>query len=436
MTMRVREVPIGDVVPYEGNPRDNEAAVPAVAESLREFGWRQPIVVDADMTVVCGHTRLKAARHLGMETVPVVVADDLTAEQVAAYRLADNRTAELAEWDAGLLALELDGLAGFDMGRFGFDESDAAVDGDPLESVAEDAAPEVEDAPTRVKRGEVWLLGRHRLLCGDATDPADTARLAGGGVADLLLTDPPYNVAVGSHDGEAERAVRRMRGDGALIANDDWHGDDEGFRAFLASAFKAAMGVTAPGAAFYVWHADSMRGDFLEACARAEMRVRQVVVWVKGTFTLGRQDYQWRHEPCLYGWKDGAAHHFRDSRRESTVIEDGAPDIEHMTKAELRAALEEVWSDKVATTVARCEKPARSEQHPTMKPVRLMAYLMANSTEPGQTVLDPFCGSGTTLVAAEQLGRTCWAMELDPRCCDVILERWERLTGRTAVRED
>lgn len=181
MTMRVREVPIGDVVPYEGNPRDNEAAVPAVAESLREFGWRQPIVVDADMTVVCGHTRLKAARHLGMETVPVVVADDLTAEQVAAYRLADNRTAELAEWDAGLLALELDGLAGFDMGRFGFDESDAAVDGDPLESVAEDAAPEVEDAPTRVKRGEVWLLGRHRLLCGDATDPADTARLAGGG---------------------------------------------------------------------------------------------------------------------------------------------------------------------------------------------------------------------------------------------------------------
>lgn len=148
-----------------------------------------------------------------------------------------------------------------------------------------------------------------------------------------------------------------MRGDGALIANDDWHGDDEGFRAFLASAFKAAMGVT-------------------------------------------------------------------------------APDIEHMTKAELRAALEEVWSDKAATTVARCEKPARSEQHPTMKPVRLMAYLMANSTEPGQTVLDPFCGSGTTLVAAEQLGRTCWAMELDPRYCDVILERWERLTGRTAVRED
>lgn len=166
------------------------------------------------------------------------------------------------------------------------------------------------------------------------------------------------------------------------------------------------------------------------------MRVRQVVVWVKGTFTLGRQDYQWRHEPCLYGWKDGAAHRFRDSRRESTVIEDGAPDIEHMTKAELRAALAEVWSDKVATTVVRCEKPARSEQHPTMKPVRLMAYLMANSTEPGQTVLDPFCGSGTTLVAAEQLGRTCWAMELDPRYCDVILERWERLTGRTAVRED
>lgn len=432
MTMRVREVPIGDVRPYPGNPRDNEAAVPAVAESLKEFGWRQPIVVDAGMTVVAGHTRLKAAQRLGMETVPVVVADDLTAEQVAAYRLADNRTAELAGWDAGLLAMELDGLGDFDMGRFGFDGAEA--DGpDPLEGVVEDAAVEPEEAETRVKRGELWLLGRHRLLCGDATDPADTARLAGG-LADLLLTDPPYNVALGSHDGEAERAARRMRGDGAMIANDDWGGDDEGFWAFLGEALGNAAAHLRPGGAFYVWHADGTRGDFLAGLGRAGLEPRQVLVWVKSSFTLGRQDYQWRHEPCLYGWKEGAAHRFRDSRRESTVLED-APDLAHMAKADMRALLEEIYSGRVATTAVHEDKPPRSELHPTMKPVRLMAYLAANSSLPGETVLDPFCGSGTTLVACEQLGRECWAMELEPRYCDAIVERWERLTGQRARKE-
>lgn len=412
MTMRVREVPVGEVRPYPGNPRRNDDAVPLVA----------------------GHTRLKAAIFLGMETVPVVVADDLTPEQVAAYRLADNKVAEAAGWDVDLLAGELDGLVGFDMGRFGFTDADAEGS-DPLAEVFEDVAVEPEEAETRVGRGEVWLLGRHRLMCGDATDPGDVARLAGGGVGDLLLTDPPYNVALGAHDGEAERAARRMRGDGAMIANDDWGGDDEGFRAFLGEALGNAAAALRPGGAFYVWHADGTRGDFLEGCRRAGLEPRQVLVWVKGTFTLGRQDYQWRHEPCLYGWKEGAAHRFRDSRRESTVLEGAAPDLAHMTKAEMRGLLEEIYSDRVATTVLHEDKPVRSEMHPTMKPVRLMAYLVANSSGPGEVVLDPFVGSGTTLVACEQLGRTCWAMELEPRYCDAVIERWERLTGGTAVRE-
>lgn len=419
--MRVREVPIGDVVPYEGNPRDNEAAVPAVAESLREFGWRQPIVVDADMTVVAGHTRLKAARHLGMETVPVVVADDLTAEQVAAYRLADNRTAELAEWDLDLLGQELDGLTDLDMGRFGFDGFEEALKTpeEQIADVAEDEVPGPDEVEPRCRPGELWRLGDHLLLCADATDAEAVDRLLGGGESvDLLLTDPPYGVAYTG--GTAE---------GLTIENDDL--EDEAFTGFLTAALSCALAHMRPGASFYLWHADTRRDPFTRALDACGARARQVLVWVKSSFALGRQDYQWQHEPCLYGWKEGAAHYFDPSRSESTVIED--VDLGSLTKAQLLERLRAVCAGP--STVVRCEKPARNAEHPTMKPVRLIAYLMANSSRRGDTVLDPFVGSGTTVVACEQMGRACRAMELDPRYCDVAIGRWERLTGGTAVRE-
>lgn len=217
--------------------------------------------------------------------------------------------------------------------------------------------------------------------------------------ADLLLTDPPYNVALGQHDRPSENRQLHRRTDGLVIENDAWD-DDEAFVGFLESAFRAGMAAMKPGAAFYVWHADSQRGNFLEACRRADMGVRECLVWAKNTFTLGRQDYQWRHEPCLYGWKAGAAHRW--------------------------------YSDRSQTTVLEFDKPARSAEHPTMKPVALFEYQMGNSTKKGDAVLDLFGGSGTTLIAAEERGRRAFLMELDPHYCDVIIHRWEELTGKKA----
>ncbi len=421
--MRVRDMAIDDIHPYPNNPRQNDDAVAAVAASIQEFGFKQPIVVDADMTVIVGHTRLKAAQSLGLESVPVLVADDLTAEQVAAYRLADNRTGELAEWDLGLLDVELDGLQGFDMGRFGFDGFDEAMK-TPEEQVAdvvEDEEPDLEEVETRCHAGELWRLGDHVLLCADATDAAELDRLLGGGgtLIDLLLTDPPYGVAYTG--GTADELT---------IENDDL--EDAEFVAFLTAALSPALDHMRAGAAYYLWHADTRREPFIQALEACDAKVRQVLVWVKNTFALGRQDYQWQHEPCLYGWKEGAAHYFGISRSETTVLED--VDLKTLTKAQLLERLEKIQEEAGPSTAIRCDRPARNAEHPTMKPVRLIAYLMANSSRKGDAVLDIFAGSGTTLIAAEQLGRRCYAMELDPKYCDVIIERWEKLTGRCAKR--
>lgn len=437
---RIEYRSVDEVSPYEGNPRRNESAVQAVANSIKEFGFRSPIVVDADGTVIAGHTRLKAAKSIGLSEVPVIVASDLTPEQVSAYRLADNKTGELAEWDAELLAQELDGLAGFDMEQFGFDESDLQMPEAFDEPVPLDEVREVEpddSAPDRVKLGELWRMGDHVLLCGDATSEADVKRLieAGGGSADMLLTDPPYNVGLGWHMKPSEAKQLHRRTDGLVIENDKWD-SDAGFVEFLRRAFSSALSGMKPGAAFYVWYASTQSANFLEAAEQAGMTVRQLLVWAKNTFALGRQDYQWRHELCLYGWKDGAAHYFFDSRTETTVIEDAKPDPKKMTKAELVEFAQSVLTEKRASTVLEFDKSSRSKEHPTMKPVKLFAYLVRNSSLPGDLVLDPFAGSGTTVIACEQLKRRAAVMELDPHYASVIVERWERLTGRTAVRAD
>ena len=438
--LRVKYVPIGDVHPYEDNPRRNDQAVQAVVNSLREFGWKQPIVVDADGTIVVGHTRYKAALALEMTEVPVVVASDLTPEQCQAYRLADNRVGELAEWDSELLAQELDGLSGFDMEQFGFDDSDLQMPEAFEEPVSLDEVREVEpddSAPDRVKVGELWRMGDHVLLCGDATSADDVERLieAAGGSADMLLTDPPYNVGLGWHMRPSEAKQLHRRTDGLVIENDKWDSDDE-FEGFLREAIGNAASAIRDGAAFYIWHAHNLSEPFFRAVRECGLTVRQCLVWAKNTFALGRQDYQWRHEPCLYGWKDGAAHYFFDSRTETTVIEDAKPDPKKMTKAELVEFAQSVLTEKQASTVLEFDKPSRSEEHPTMKPVKLFAYLVRNSSRPGDLVLDPFAGSGTTVIACEQLKRRAAVMELDPHYASVIVERWERLTGRTAVRVD
>ena len=376
--------PIKSIRPYEKNPRRNDEAVEAVAASIREFGWQQPIVVDKDGVIIAGHTRYKAAKKLKCDTVPVVVADDLTEDQVKAYRLADNKTGELAEWDTALLGEELAELDDFDMSQFGFD---TILQEEAREAEEDDYDVNPPEEP-KAKLGDIYQLGRHRLMCGDSTDAESVYQLCQGGQVDMLLTDPPYGV---DYTGKTKDALK--------IQNDAT--SDESLRDMLADAFAAADSVMKPGAVFYIWHADSKALVFRIACQMAGWEVRQVLIWVKNTMIMGRQDYQWKHEPCLYGWKDGAGH---------------------------------LWaSDRKQTTILNFDRPTKNKEHPTMKPVKLFDYQIQNNTKGGDIVLDLFGGSGTTIVACEQNGRCARVMELDPRYVDVIIDRWEKLTGEKAV---
>jgi DNA modification methylase len=382
------------VKPYPGNPRVNDAAVQAVANSIRAFGFRSAIVVDEHDVILAGHTRYLAATKLGLGMVPVHVAAGLSPEQARAYRIADNQTANLSTWDDDKLVAELMGLqaAGVDLDLTGFTADDLArlLESPAAEPLADpDAVPDAPAEP-ETKPGDLWVLGDHRLLCGDATYTADLARLMGDATADLLLTDPPFGVG---YTGKTAAAL--------TIANDE-AGDDDAYRAFLAAALRAALIHLRPGGGYYVWHADVRGLPVRLAVQDARLQVRQCLVWAKNAMVLGRQDYQWKHEPCLYGWKDGAAH---------------------------------AWlGDRAQTTVLEFDRPSRSESHPTVKPVEMFRALIRNSCRRNGIVLDPFGGSGTTLIAADLEGRRACLMELDPVYVDVIRARWEAVTGRPAVR--
>lgn len=374
--------PISEVIPYEKNPRNNKAAVDLVANSIKEFGFKNPIIIDADGIVVAGHTRLKAAKKLGLKEVPTIMADDLTPEQIKAFRLADNKTAEAAEWDFDLLTEELDSIFDINMEDFGFDislEDDAEV-------IEDDIPDELPEEP-KSKLGDIYQLGRHRLMCGDSTILADVEKLMNGTMVDLFLTDPPYNV---DYTGKTKDALK--------IENDKM--DDSSFREFLATVFGNAKAVMKSGAAFYIWHADSEGYNFRGAVKDAGFSLRQTLIWKKQSITLGRQDYQWIHEPCLYGWNDGS-HSWYSDRKQSTVLE--------------------------------FDRPTVSKIHPTMKPVALFDYQIKNSSKAGDAVLDLFNGSGTTIMACEQNGRNAYCMELDPRYVDAAINRWEEFTGEKAV---
>lgn len=414
--VEITEKDIQSLAEYENNPRNNEKAVAAVAESIAQFGFKVPIVIDAAGVIIAGHTRYKAAQLLGLQTVPCIVADDLTDEQIRAFRLADNKTGELAEWDFDKLDAELAALAAYDMDAFGFDTLPDIMD--ELEECDEQLPDEdMEDEPTETvcNQGEVWQLGRHRLICGDCTDVKIIEQLMDGAKADLLLTDPPYNVAIENSDG-------------LTIQNDNMN--DEAFYDFLKAAFSAADTAMKAGAAYYIWHGESEGLNFRKACKYVGWELKQCLIWVKSQITLGRQDYQWKHEPCLYGWKGGGSHYFIKNRKQSTVI-DNDLNLEVLTTDELRQQVKELFEQ---TSVLREDKPARNAEHPTMKPVPLIKKQVKNSTRRGGVVLDIFGGSGTTLLACEELERTCYMCELDERYCDVIIRRWEAATGQTAKK--
>ena len=335
------------------------------------------------------------------ESDPTVTVDveyvDLSEDEERAVLAVLDASTEMAEVDQDKLAELLDGIA------FESDAIDELIgtlkDDQRIEVVDDgDSVPEVPVEPV-TKPGDLWLLGDHRLLCGDSTNADDVARLMDGKKADLWLTDPPYNVALGINETPKEAKNRNRRIDGKIVSNDNMN--DADFRQFLVSSFSVAFAVLKPGASFYVWHADSEGYNFRGAIHDCGEIVRQCLIWQKNYMVMGRQDYHWQHEPCLYGWKKGASHGW--------------------------------YSDRKQTTVLQFDRPAQSPEHPTMKPVPLFAYLIGNSTAPQGLVFDSFLGSGTTLIASNELGRTCYGMELSPQYCDVIVERWENLTGEKAI---
>lgn len=381
--MEIIKLPLANIHPYEHNPRHNEAAIDAVAKSIREFGFKNPIILDKDNVIIAGHSRFLAAKKLGLAEVPCVVAADLTPEQVRAYRIADNKTAELAEWNYELLPLELRALqeSEFDLSLLGFDTDELeqllAGDDEVTEGETEpDAVPEVPEV-AQSKPGEIYTLGEHRLLCGDATRKDDLARLLDGEEVDLYLVDPPYNVALTGSTG-------------LTIQNDDM-GDAE-FKEFLSRAFAASCEAIKPGRSFYIFHSDSESANFRLACRDAGLDVRQTLYWVKSSFVLGRFDYHYMSESILYGWRPGAAHRW--------------------------------FNDRSQTNLLNFDKQRHNSVHPSMKPVEMLVYLIKNSSLREEVVLDSFGGSGSTLIACEQTGRKCRMMELDPKYCDVIRQRW------------
>lgn len=422
--MQIYDKPLGWLTPYENNPRNNDEAVEPVANSISEFGFKVPIVATPDGEIINGHTRWKAAKKLKLKTVPVIIADDLTEEQVRAFRLADNKVAEIAQWDIELLLSEIESVDNLDMTLFGFTDSDYTLDDFEDEEtgtdISEDEIESEGDSVSSVEYGDIYQLGRHRLMCGDSTSAGDMKELVNGEKIDLYVTDPPYNVA---YEGKTEEAM--------TIQNDSM--DDASFRKFLRDAFEVADQHLKPGGAFYIWHADSEGLNFRAAVKETGWLLKQNLVWVKNSIVLGRQDYQWKHEPCLYGWKDGASHYFVDNRSLATVIEEDEENLKEMTKGELISYIK-TMQENSPTSIFYEDKPVRSDIHPTMKPLKLIARCVLNSSKKGERVLDSFNGGGSTLMVCEKTERIYYGMELDPVYVERTIKRWEEETGLKAEK--
>lgn len=422
--------------PYEKNPRLNDDAVDAVANSLREFGFRQPIVVDADGVIICGHTRYKAATRLGLDTIPVHVAKDLSPAQIKAYRIADNQTGSIAEWDFKILPIEIAELQKMD-----FNINVLAFDADKLQKMLNpdskggecdpDDIPLPPDAAT-TQPGDIWILGDHRLMCGDSSKPDQLDRLLAGQPIHLANTDPPYNVKVeprsnnaiaaglssfqatntkpmthhqdmdlASHPEKSKPTHKKLRAKDRPLAND--FVTDAEFDRLLDAWFGNIARVLVPGRGFYIWGGDANCANYPPFLKKHELYFSQAIIWVKEHPVLTRKDFMGNHEWCFYGWREGAGHVYLGPTNAT-----------------------DVWSVKKVNP--------QSMVHLTEKPVELAVRAMQYSSRPGENVLDLFGGSGSTLMGAEQTGRHAFLMELDPLYCDVIVERWEKFTGRKAER--
>ena len=392
-TTEMKMVSTSKLIPYVNNARTHsQEQVNKLRGSLREFGFINPVIIDSDFNVIAGHGRLMAAKEEGIEEVPCVLVDYLTEAQKKAYILADNRYAQDAGWDEELLRLEIEALEGmdFDVSLTGFDDQEIAdLFADGESTGAEDDDFDLSDALEKaafVERGDVWVVGRHRLMCGDATSPEDVATLMDGKKANLIITDPPYNVAFESSDGLS-------------IKNDKMENDK--FYEFLLAAFKNMAEHLEKGGSAYVFHADTEGLNFRKAFMDAGFHLSGCCIWVKNSLVLGRSDYQWQHEPVLYGFLQNGKHYWSKNAGRSQ------------------------------TTVWNFDKPKKNKNHPTSKPLDLLAYPIGNSSQENAIVIDTFGGSGSTLMTCEQTNRVCHTMELDEKYASVILRRYVEDTGDT-----
>lgn len=386
LKLKVEYVSIDKLIPYANNAKEHDdVQIGYIENSIEEFGFSDPIGVwtgdDGSLNIVEGHGRVLAAKDLGIEKVPIIKLDHLTDKQRRAYVHVHNQTNLSSGFDDDILWEDLDTIVDYDWEDFGFEIDDAIEE---YTEVEEDDFDE-SVVEKRCEAGDIWKLGGHKLICGSATNQEDVERVMAGELADLWLTDYPYGV---SYVGKTEDAL--------TIMNDSFKTKDEFFD-FIKDAAVWASQSMKPGAAFYVFHSSSFANLFMNGLEEAGLETRETLIWVKQTMVMGRQDYQWKHEPILYGWRGGAAHNW--------------------------------YSDRSQTTVLEFDRPSRNDLHPTMKPLAILSYLMENSTKKGDLILDSFGGSGSTLIAADQIERRCNMIELDPHYCDVILHRYEEQTG-------
>lgn len=435
-TLKTEKRKLNELVAADYNPRKaltpEDSEYQKIKRSIEEFGYVDPIIINEDGTIIGGHQRCTVLKDLGYEEVDVVVVS-LDKQREKALNIALNKiTGEWDELKLKDLLLDLD-LGDYDITLTGFEQEDLvelvdnlAVDPEAMDDDFDGEAVLEDIVEPKTKLGDVWKLGRHRLMCGDSTSQEDVATLMKGEMADLIITDPPYNVNYGDKADMLDTYLQKGHRNNSRIKNDNM--DNESFYSFMLQIYQSAYEFMREGAAIYVFHAESTGHIFRQAFLDAGLKLAQCLIWEKNAFVLGRQDYQWRHEPCLYGWKEGAAHYFINDRTQDTVILEDDVDFEAMKKADLIAYIEDMHRKyKDQTSVIY-------ENKPTMKPVTLIGRLMSNSSKSGWNVLDLFGGSGSTLMAAEQLGRTAFLMELDEKFCDVIVKRWEEYTGQSAIR--
>lgn len=432
--MKIEMIKVDDIIPYFNNPKEHpKGQIEKIASSIKAFGFTVPVIVDKDNELIAGHGRLEAAKLLKMKEIPAIRRADLTDAQVRAFRIADNKVAE-SEWSYEQLATEFEMLQSddFDLKLTGFDEKeiDKIMNTELTKDIVDDEFDidgEVEKIKKPVtKKGDLVTLGNHFLLCGDATDESSYKKLLGNKKADMIFTDPPYNV---DYVGKTKDALK--------IQNDKM--SDDNFYQFLYDFYYAALEYTKPGGAIYVCHADTEGINFRTALIDAGWLHKETIIWVKNILVMGRQDYHWKHEPILYGWKPGGAHSWFGDRKQSTVIEN-IPGVlvkqvedgyEITFDWEMNSVVIKVPDYKVLSagddtdkTAWFFDKPVRSAEHPTMKPVPIPGRAIKNSSKKGQIILDPFAGSGSTLIAAEQTNRLAYCIELDPVYCDVIIKRY------------